>query len=106
MTQATEEQRRTWPWLPLAQVGELQMALHTRRHAVELDLSRRDVAQYVGIIEPDYGEPIAISFVSAASVRLFISEMKPRDVRIFVAEGEDLQAITDVLLRDFDAPLH
>jgi hypothetical protein len=82
------------------------MVLHTKLHADQADLPRRDVAQFVGVVTPDDGMAFTISFVSSASVRLFISEMAPRDVHVCVAEGEDRDVVTAMLLRDISAPLH
>ncbi len=84
-------------WARVCHRGEFEMILMTRARAATERLPMDDGAAFLGLILADDGDATPMGFLTLGDVRIFASRMEPRDISVFVAEGEDRGAIEAAL---------
>lgn len=99
-------QRAEEPWAPIAPRGELTLTILTAARAKLHGIRMHADAVLLGLLYPDELPAMRMGFASITSLQEFVAEMKPREIFIWTAGGEDARTFRAQLQRDLGGTLH
>ena len=87
-------------WREAVRRGELSLDVLTARRVLEAGYELPSGWGYLGVVYPDGADALPIAFRDAARVSSWCEEMRPCELRVLVADGEDELALRRALGAD------